>query len=117
MPDRVRRVRVRPTPRPHTHPRRPRLPRRHRDPATPQTPRPHTDHDSATQIWNRSIATLRVAVERAIAHWKNWKILATGYRGRLAELPNLPRIVTALEYTASTGSPLPNNAQSFLPDS
>ena len=44
------------------------------------------------------MASLRVAVERAIAHWKNWKILATGYRGRLPELPNLIRIITTLEY-------------------
>jgi hypothetical protein len=65
----------------------------------PRRKRPgHADHDPATQVWNRSIASLRVAVERAIAHWKNWKILATGYRGRLAELPNLIRIITTLEY-------------------
>ena len=65
----------------------------------PRRKRPgHTDHDPATIIWNHSIASLRVAVERAIAHWKNWKILATGYRGRLSELPNLIRIITTLEY-------------------
>jgi hypothetical protein len=54
-----------------------------------------------TRIWNRSIASVGVAVERAIAHWKNWKnwkILATGYRGRLTELPNLIRIITTLDY-------------------
>jgi hypothetical protein len=50
----------------------------------PRRKRPgHPDHDPATTIRNRSIASIRVAVERAIAHWKNWKILATGYRGRL----------------------------------
>ena len=65
----------------------------------PRRKRPgHTDHDPATTTWNRSIASIRVAVERAIAHWKNWKILATGYRGRLTELPHLIRIITTLEY-------------------
>jgi hypothetical protein len=47
---------------------------------------------------NKAISSLRSAVERCIAHIKNWKILATGYRGRLAELPNIIRIVTALEF-------------------
>lgn len=47
---------------------------------------------------NRKISGIRSAVERAIAHLKNWKILATGYRGRLAELPNVLRIITRLEF-------------------
>lgn len=47
---------------------------------------------------NREISALRSAVERAIAHFKNWKMIATGYRGRLAELPNIIRIITALEF-------------------
>ncbi|WP_394377910.1 transposase family protein [Saccharopolyspora spinosa] len=47
---------------------------------------------------NKTISSLRSAVERCIAHLKNWKILATGYRGRLAELSNIIRIVTALEF-------------------
>jgi hypothetical protein len=47
---------------------------------------------------NKAISSLRSAVERCIAHIKNWKILATGYRGRLAELPNVIRIVTSLEF-------------------
>jgi hypothetical protein len=47
---------------------------------------------------NQEISTLRSAVERAIAHLKNWKMLATGYRGRLAELPGVIRIITALEF-------------------
>lgn len=51
------------------------------------------DTDSNTEIF-----ALRAAVERAIAHLKNWKILATGYRGRLTELPAIIRIVTALEF-------------------
>lgn len=48
--------------------------------------------------FNRTLATLRNPVERCIAHLKNWKILATGYRGRLSELPTIIRIVTQLEF-------------------
>jgi len=47
---------------------------------------------------NTTISSLRSAVERCIGHLKNWKILATGYRGRLTELPNILRIITALEF-------------------
>lgn len=47
---------------------------------------------------NRTISSLRSAVERCIAHLKNWKIIATGYRGRLTELPDVIRIITALEF-------------------
>jgi len=64
----------------------------------PQRRPPGRGHPPHTEIWNRSIASLRSAVERAIAHWKNWKILATGYHGRLSELPNIIRIITTLEH-------------------
>jgi DDE superfamily endonuclease/Helix-turn-helix of DDE superfamily endonuclease len=64
----------------------------------PQRRPPGRDHHPHTKIRNRSIASLRAAVERAISHWKNWKILATGYRGRLTELPNIIRIITTLEH-------------------
>ncbi|HEX5404416.1 MAG TPA: transposase family protein, partial [Pseudonocardiaceae bacterium] len=47
---------------------------------------------------NKTISSIRSAVERCIGHLKNWKILATGYRGRLAELPALLQIVAALEF-------------------
>ena len=47
---------------------------------------------------NKTISSLRSAVERCIAYVKNWKILATGYRGRLSELPTVIRIITALEF-------------------
>jgi len=46
---------------------------------------------------NRIISGMRSAVERCIAHLKNWKILATGYRGPLDELPGTIRIITKLE--------------------
>lgn len=47
---------------------------------------------------NATISALRSAVERAIAHWKNWKIVATGYRGRLTELPAVISTITKLEF-------------------
>ena len=59
---------------------------------------PGRDHPPHTEVWNRSISTHRAAVERATAHRKNWKILATGYRGRLTELPHIIRITTTLEH-------------------
>lgn len=46
---------------------------------------------------NRVLSGIRSAVERAIAHLKNWKILGTGYRGRLVELPALVRTIIRLE--------------------
>lgn len=50
------------------------------------------------KVVNKSISSIRSAVERCIAHLKNWKILATGYRGILKELPNIIRITTRLEF-------------------
>ena len=47
--------------------------------------------------FNHDVASLRAAIEHTIGHLKNWKILATGYRGRLAELPDIIRVVTQLE--------------------
>jgi hypothetical protein len=47
--------------------------------------------------FNHQVSSIRVAVERCNAHLKDWKILATGYRGRLAELPLIIRIATKLE--------------------
>lgn len=46
---------------------------------------------------NRATNSTRAAVERAIAHLTNWKILDTGWRGRLTEFPEVLRTVTALE--------------------
>lgn len=47
---------------------------------------------------NKHHSALRAAVERCIAHLKNWKILSTGYRGRPTELPDIIRIITNLEF-------------------
>lgn len=50
------------------------------------------------QEFNRTLSAIRNPVERCIAHLKNWKILATGYRGRLSELPTIIQIVTQCEF-------------------
>jgi hypothetical protein len=47
---------------------------------------------------NKMISAVRSAVERCIAHLKSWKILATGYCGRLRELLNVIRIIVAIEF-------------------
>lgn len=65
---------------------------------TPTKRRAHHDLTEDRKVTNRTISALRAAVERAIAHLKNWKILATGYRARLAELPNPIRTITKLEF-------------------
>lgn len=55
-------------------------------------PRPAAD-----KIFNKSIASIRAVVEHAIRHLKEWKVLATGYRGRLRDLPPTIRTVYRLE--------------------
>lgn len=47
--------------------------------------------------FDHDVASLRSGIEHAIGHLKNWKILATGYRGRLGELPDIIQLVTRLE--------------------
>lgn len=47
---------------------------------------------------NKHLSGIRSAVERAIAHLKNWKILATGYRRPLRKLAPCLVAVTALEF-------------------
>ena len=65
----------------------------------PRRKRPgHPHHTPENKVWNTGISQLRWAVEQVIAHWKNWKILASGYRARLSELPTIIRIVTMLEH-------------------
>jgi transposase len=55
------------------------------------------------RAFNKAIASRRASVERAIAHLKNWKILATGYRRLLTNFPATLAAVTALEiYRTST---------------
>ena len=47
--------------------------------------------------YNRAIASHRASVERVIAHLKNWKLLATGYRGLLDRFPAFLDTITKLE--------------------
>jgi PhnB protein len=54
-----------------------------------------TPQDTA---FNRAIASFRAPVERAIGLLKQWKILATGYRGRLTELPTIIHVIVNLEF-------------------
>lgn len=48
--------------------------------------------------FNRAIASFRAPVERAIGLLKQWKILATGYRGHLTELPTVIHAIVNLEF-------------------
>lgn len=69
------------------------------DTIRPRRKRPgHKTHTPEDKTWNTSVSRIRWAVEHAIAHLKDWKILATGYRARLTELPTIIRIVPTLEY-------------------
>jgi hypothetical protein len=52
---------------------------------------------------NKSINSVRAAVERTIAHLVNWKILDTGWRGRLTDFPEVLRTVTGLEIYRTWG--------------
>ncbi|WP_373292436.1 transposase family protein [Actinokineospora fastidiosa] len=52
--------------------------------------------------FNRQLSAIRAAVERCIGHLKNWKILATGYRGRITELPTLIQLIVRLERLRTT---------------
>lgn len=47
--------------------------------------------------FNRSINSWRAPVERAIAHLRNWKMLATGYHGLLSRFPDNLQVITRLE--------------------
>ncbi|MFD2026126.1 transposase family protein [Promicromonospora aerolata] len=48
--------------------------------------------------FNRAVASFRAPVERAIGLLKQWKTLATGYRGRLSELPTVIHVIVNLEF-------------------
>ena len=65
---------------------------------TPSRKPPRRQLSRGSEVTNRHHAQLRAPVERAIAHLKNWKILATGYHGRLAKLSDIIRTITALEF-------------------
>jgi DDE superfamily endonuclease/Helix-turn-helix of DDE superfamily endonuclease len=55
------------------------------------------DPTDVQRACNTAINSLRAAVERSIAHLVNWKVLDTGWRGRLTDFPDVLRTVTGLE--------------------
>lgn len=55
------------------------------------------DLTSQQKAYNYSVNRIRAAVERAIAHLKNWKILKTGYHRIMTDFHDVLRTVTALE--------------------
>jgi hypothetical protein len=81
------------------HDRRRRLPG-HR-PTHPAQETPGGDLTTKQKTYNYSLNRLRAAVERAISHLKNWKILKTGYHRIMTDFPD----VTGLEIirTATQG--------------
>ncbi|MDZ5446383.1 hypothetical protein U2F26_27225 [Micromonospora sp. 4G57] len=54
-------------------------------------------HRTRSGTYNYSINRLRAAVERAISHLKNWKILKTDYHRIMTHFPDVLRTVTGLE--------------------
>jgi hypothetical protein len=64
---------------------------------TPSKKPPNGDLTDEQRHYNYSLNRLRAAVERAIAHLKNWKILKTGYRRIMTDFPDVLRTVTAME--------------------
>jgi hypothetical protein len=66
-------------------------------PTTPYRKPQGRDLPRVRKACNAALNSIRAAVERAIAHLTNWKILDLGYRGRLSEFPDILRTVTNLE--------------------
>ena len=70
---------------------------------TPERKPPGGELSDYLKAYNRSVNQIRAAVERAIAHLKNWKILKTGYHRIMHDFPDVLRTVTMLEiYRTST---------------
>jgi DDE superfamily endonuclease/Helix-turn-helix of DDE superfamily endonuclease len=65
---------------------------------TPVKKPPKGELSPAQIIANKHLSGIRSAVERCIAHLKNWKILATGYRRPLRKLVSCLTAVAALEF-------------------
>lgn len=66
-------------------------------PLTPYRKPRGRDLTQVRKACNHALNSLRAAVERAISHLVNWKVLDLGYRGRLTEFPDLLHTVTNLE--------------------
>ncbi|MFD4144382.1 transposase family protein [Streptomyces sp. NPDC058572] len=67
-------------------------------PAHTETQTPGRERSAGDKVANRAINTLRAAVERAIAHLKDWKIFATRYRGPLTRSVLVAKTATALAF-------------------
>ncbi len=63
---------------------------------TPIKKKPGVPRCAADKQFNTAVARLRVGVEWAIAHLKNWRILATRYRGDLSRLDTVIAAVVGL---------------------
>jgi hypothetical protein len=72
-------------------------------PTTPAKKPPNGELTDEQRRYNYSLHRLRAAVERAIAHLKNWKILKTGYHRIMTDFPDVLRTVTALEVFRTWG--------------
>jgi len=48
---------------------------------TPRKKHKGEQRSEADKAWNKSVSSIRAAIEHTIRHLKEWKILATGYRG------------------------------------
>lgn len=64
---------------------------------TPERKPPGGELTDYLKAYNKSVNRIRAAVERAIAHLKNWKILKTGYHRIMHDFPDVLRTVTMLE--------------------
>jgi len=71
-------------------------------PITPHKKPPGGELTARQKAYNYSLNRLRAAVERAISHLKNWKILKTGYHRIMTDFPDVLRTVTALEIFRTT---------------
>jgi hypothetical protein len=71
-------------------------------PITPHKKPPGGELTAKQKAYNYSVNRLRAAVERAISHLKNWKILKTGYHRMMTGFPDVLRTVTALEIFRTT---------------
>jgi DDE superfamily endonuclease len=65
--------------------------------AVPFRKPPGGELDAFERAFNRAQSSVRAAVERTIAHFKDWKIVSTGYRGPLEVFPVVIRTVDALQ--------------------
>jgi DDE superfamily endonuclease len=63
-------------------------------PTTPPKKPPRGDLTTKQKAYNDTVNRLPAAVERAISHVKNWKILKTGYHRIMTDFPDVLRTVT-----------------------